>query len=756
VKYLEEILFIKKCFYNWCIENGSEHLLNEWYYKKKIDIRLGELARDWRTYEYIIIRRREMSNKKTVRTSCRMCHGVCQVLVHLEDNKVVKVTGDPESPTSKGYICAKAVHSPELLYHPDRLTEPLERVGKRGENKWKTISWDEVFDKIASQLDTIRKDYGSEYFALMQGTGRPYTVFNARFANAYGTPNFVSPSQICFFPRVTSSGITLGGLPVCDIYGEGGATPKCMIVWGCNITHTGGADGMSGGMLKKAINKAEKVIVVDPRKTSVAEKATHHLQLRPGTDGALALALIHVIVTEDLIEKDFVENYTVGYDELVQHIKPYTPEWAAEITEVSAEDIKKVARTYATTKPACIQWGNGVDMSLSAFQTARALLILRGITGNIDNPGGDVLWVSPEKIKLMSPMVGPGGLGVKFLSPEKKALALDGGKFPFNPFVHPPMFWKSIIEKKPYRVKALWAVGTNPLVTHTNPSQVKEALDLVDFIIVSDFFLTPTAQQADIVLPAATWFEQNDVVNFHKIWSIIARKKVAQVGNVKDDKEIILELAKRLGLKEAFPWESLEEYREWLLEDSGFTFEEFCEKGIVTGNMEYFKYKKTGFHTPTGKFELSSNVLKSMHLDALPIYRDSSLKVTPDYPLWLTNAKVHEFFHSAGRNLKSLRKRNPDPLVEINPSTALVYGLSNDDWVSIETIHGKIRMKVKITDSVKSNVICAQPGWWFPEDKDLENTWKKSNVNMLYGFESYDPESGSEIMRGVPCEIHFE
>ncbi|WP_434511305.1 molybdopterin-containing oxidoreductase family protein [Desulfitobacterium sp. AusDCA] len=693
---------------------------------------------------------------KIVRTSCRMCHGVCQVLVHLDNDKVVKVTGDPESPTSKGYICSKAIHSPELLYHPDRLTEPLERIGKRGENKWKAISWQEALDKIAEKLDSIRKEYGSEYVALTQGTGRPYTIFNARFANAFGTPNFVTSSHICFFSRVTSSGITLGGLPISDIYGFGGVTPKCMLIWGCNIFNTGGADGMSGGMLRRAINHAQNVIVIDPRKTLPNKPGVRHLQLKPGTDGALALALVHVIISEDLIDKDFVQNYTFGYDELVQHIQPYTPEWASEITELDAETIKDVARTYAIIKPASIQWGNGIDYSLSAFQTARAILILRGITGNIDKPGGDVLWVSPEKIRVMSPLVGPEGIGARFLPQEKQSLSLNEGKYPFDPFIHPPTFWKSILEEKPYRVKALWAIGTNPLVTATNPAEIKKALDLIDFIVVSDFFLTPTAQQADIVLPAATWLEQNDIANFHKIWAVLARKKVAQVGNVKDDKEIILELAKRLGLQEAFPWSSLEDYREWILENTELNFDEFCEKGIITGNMEYFKYRKNGFPTPSGKFELYSHVLESMNLDPLPIYRDSSLELTSDYPLWLTNAKTLEFFHSENRNLPSLRQKNPDPLVEINSFTASEYGIANEEWVILETVHGKVRMRVKTTTAIKPNVICAQHGWWFPEEDNSENSWQKSNVNMLYAYQMYDPEIGAELMRGVPCKIYRE
>jgi anaerobic selenocysteine-containing dehydrogenase len=297
-----------------------------------------------------------------------MCHGVCQVLVHIDGDKVVKITGDPDSPTSRGYLCPKGAASPQLLYHPDRITYPLRREGKRGENKWKRVSWDEALDEVAERLSAIKKESGSEYFAMMQGTGRPYTGFTGRFANAFGTPNFTSATHICYFPRVLASVFTLGQLPICDVYGLGGESPACVVVWGCNVTYAGASDGMCGGMVQRAIKSARKVIVVDPRRIDPAEKADHWLRLRPGTDGALALAMINVIIGEGLADTDFVDNYTLGFDLLAEHVREFTPEWAENITRVPSEDIRSAARTYATTKPACIQWGMALDTSPCSFQ----------------------------------------------------------------------------------------------------------------------------------------------------------------------------------------------------------------------------------------------------------------------------------------------------------------------------------------------------------------------------------------------------
>jgi anaerobic selenocysteine-containing dehydrogenase len=199
---------------------------------------------------------------------------------------VVKVTGDPKSPTSRGYLCPKGAASPELLYHPDRVVHPLRRAGRRGENRWVHITWDEALDEMSSRLTAIKNESGSEYFSMMQGTGRPYMGFTNRFANAFGTPNFTGVAHVCYIPRILASMMTCGPLPICDVYGFGGEAPACIVIWGCNITETGSSDGMCGGMVERALRKAKKVIVVDPRRIRPAEKADHWLQVRPGTDGA--------------------------------------------------------------------------------------------------------------------------------------------------------------------------------------------------------------------------------------------------------------------------------------------------------------------------------------------------------------------------------------------------------------------------------------------------------------------------------------
>jgi len=431
------------------------------------------------------------------------------------------------------------------------------------------------------------------------------------------------------------------------------------------------------------------------------------------------------------------------------------------VTGIPADDIRAAARSYATTKPAAMLWGNGIDMSPCNYQTARSLLILRAITGNIDVPGGDVLWVPPEGVKQRSLFMNVEVVGLQFLPPDKIGRAVDAGKYPLCAITHPPTFWRSIVTGDPYRVRALWMVGSNALVTHSHSLEVEEALGLLEFTVVSDFFLTPTAQFADIFLPAATWLEQDDIANIHKIWCVLARRKVAQEGEARDDRQVMLDLAHRLGLTDAFPWRTLHEYFDWVLEDAGIDFDQFCEKGILEGEMAYYKYETCGFATPTGKLELASTILESMGIDPLPVYREppvspaSTPELADDYPLVLTTgAKIKGFFHSEGRQIESLRRLNPDPLVEINTATAGDLGIGDGDAVWIETPEGKVTMRARLTDGIAPRVVSAQHAWWFPEDGPPEYGWKRSSVNLLFGDTEYDPETGSEPLRSTLCKVY--
>ncbi len=356
----------------------------------------------------------------------------------------------------------------------------------------------------------------------------------------------------------------------------------------------------------------------------------------------------------------------------------------------------------------------------------------------------------------------------KFSQGEGQALKLmaeiKGARYPLSPVSHPPTFWKSIVNDDPYRIQALWIMGANPLLTMSNSLQIEEALKLIDYIVVSDFFITPTAHFADLFLPASTWLEYDEVHNSGAhTFSVFPRKKVVKIGDTLDDQEVMIQLANRLGMHDAFPWHNHQELTDWMLKGTGLSFEEFCEKGILTGQAKYYAYKKEKrfFRTPSGKFEIYSGTLESMGISPLPIYREpafspvSTPEVAEKYPLILMSGnRTADYFHSEGRQISALRRRNPDPLVEINPNTAAKLGISEGDWVWIETPHGRVTMRARLFDGIAANVVSAQHAWWFPEEKAPEHGWKKSSINLTFGEMDYDPETGSESLKSMLCKIY--
>lgn len=706
---------------------------------------------------------KQRHGEKVVKSTCRMCHGVCGVLVHIRDGRVVDITGDPDCPTSLGYICPKGKASVEFLYHPDRLKYPMKRKGKRGENKWERISWDEALDTVAGKMREYKSEFGAEAVATIIGTGRPLLPLYMRFSNCFGTPNHLSIINNCYFPRIVAARMTSGMFHVCDYYGFGGVHPKLVLNWGCNIAGSGAADGMCGYQVTRTIDNGAKLIVVDPRKTGLAARADSWLQLRPGTDDALALGMLNVIIKEELYDKDFVSRWTTGFDEFAERVAEYTPERTAEITWVPAENIIAAARLYATTKPACIQWGNAIDQNINTFQTARAVHCLSAITGNLDVPGGDIRLVTPEGVRTHTVHSNQNLALNERITPEIKAKMISGGKYKIldNAVIHPRHLLDTLLTDKPYPIKMLFVMGSNTLLNQTDPVRTAQAFRKVDFTVVTDLFMTPTAQMADILLPASSWLENDEVADVHMGWCVLIRQKVAEIGECRDDKQILFDLAHRLGMDDDFPWKDTREFADWCLADAGMDFEGFKEAAILTGKMRYRKYEQDGFDTPSGKVELKCSALEKMGYDPLPYYAEppESPYATPElhkeYPLILTTgSRIQGYFCSEGRMIKSLRKLNPDPIMEIHPETAGKLGIKSGDWVRIESRRGKIKQKALLTEGIHPRVVHAQHGWWFPEKGPPDYGFTESNVNVLAADMPCDPHTGSESMRAFLCKVY--
>jgi anaerobic selenocysteine-containing dehydrogenase len=696
----------------------------------------------------------ETTTEGIVRSHCRICHGGCGVLVHIKDGRVIRIEGDPQSPISRGTLCPKGMASVQLAYHPDRLLHPLKRKGAKGEGKWEKISWDEAYEILTRKMKGFKDNFGAESIVLGYGTGRDNEAFIYRFANLLGTPNVLTAGHMCYGPRVSTSIITCGNLPVCDYEGN----PRCVMVWGNNAILSN-PDEYKGLYLSDALAKGAKLIVVDPRFTKLADRSDLWLQIRPGTDAALALGMAHVIVEEGLYDKEFVRRWVHGWKQFIERVESYPPGKVSEITWIPEEKIREAARLFATTRPACIQWGVAIEQSINCVDNNRSLIALAAITGNLDVPGGMVFYVPP-------PTMSASQFGAhKMLSPEQRKKRLGGDRFKLADafaILNPRFVWDAILTERPYPVKMVFLISSNPVTTRAQASMVYEALRRVEFLAVSDFFLTPTAELADLVLPAATWLEMDYVAEFWKRHGyVLARRKAIQVGECKSDHEVLIELGNRMGQSEHW-WPTLHDALNAILAPSGLTFEEFAEIGYLRGKMEYRKYLKKGFSTPTRKVELYSTRMKEWGYDPLPRFQEppespvSRPDLVKDYPyILITGMRPTAFFHSEHRQIPWLRELLPEPLVEIHPETARREGIEQGDWVTIESPRGKCYQRAKLTLGIDPRVVGAQHAWWFPEKEGPEHGWKVSNINLLTDndLDTCDPAMGATNLRVLLCRI---
>lgn len=689
-----------------------------------------------------------MGEIKKVRTACRQCHGGCGVIAHVQDGKVIKVEGDPDSLISHGTLCSKGLAATQLAYHPDRILYPMRNTS----NGWQRITWDEALDTIAEKFQSIIDELGPESILVGQGTGRDYESHLYRFANQLGTPNVLTAGHMCYVSRIASTLVTVGNLPICDYAGG----PKCIVMWGCNPQWTN-PDEYKGEGFWQAYKKGAKLICIDPRKGFVAKRADLWLQLRPGTDAALAMGFHQVIIEEALYDREFVDTYINGWNAFKERVRDYPLDRVQEITWVDKALIRKAARMYAKTKPACIHWGVPTEQTNNCADCTRTMTGLMAATGNLDRPGGNVLYVNPPTRTVAE------FSRHKDLSREQRAKRLGGDQYKLGArvaFITPKVAWEAILTGKPYPLKAGLLCGTNPVTTRANAQEVYDALEKLEFFTIIDFFMTPTADLADIFLPAATWLEQNHVAdNWKRHGFVVARQKCMEVGECWQDHKIFMELGKKMGQDW---WDTVEDALDYLLEPSGLNWETFKEKGYLQGEMIYHKYKERGFSTPTGKVELYSTVLEKWGFDPLPKYTElpespvSTPHLTDRYP-YILNAglRTPTFFHSENRMLPWLREIRPDPIVEIHPDTAKKIGIQEGDWAVIESPRGRAKERVKLNDGIDPRVVVAEHGWWYPEIKEKGHGWDISNINMLMdnSHESMDPAIGATNLRVCLCNV---
>ena len=722
------------------------------------------------------------------RSYCGLCHPRCGTLLHIEDGNVVKVTGDPDHPITRGVICERGRLMLDHLYHPQRLNHPLKRVGEKGEGRWQRITWDQALDEVAEKLSGLRDKYGAETLAFTHGTKRTYHWDCRRFFNLFGSPNTCGVNTICMCPSYATEYATYGGMVL------GGAemmASKCIVMWGCNASKSSPVGAYP--KIVQAKKNGAKIIVIDPRKTKEAETADLWLQIRPGTDLALMLGWIRYIIANGLHDKDFVANWTVGFEELKAVVEAYTPEKVAEITSVPAELVEKAAHMYATSGPAVIPFGLGLDkQGINSTQCARGRAILRAITGNLEVPGGEVFSNAGDVGKIRDAEY----LEINDVLPEsQRAKQLGIDKYPFfgfpgwertsaankklpHGYVAPPEAWHSnlahardvmdaIITGQPYPVTAAITLANNPLLALPNSQRVFEALKALELYVVMDYYMTPSAALADYVFPASSTVEQPEIWLTHG-FCMACPQGIDPLYERRNSYDFYRGLGLRLGQEEYWPWETVEDMYDHCLEPVNLSFKQLVEQRGVLGKMEYRRYKKFGFGTPSGKVELKSSIFEDLGADPLPQYREpvwspkGDPKVAEEYPLILiTGSRFMPMYHSEQRQLEKARAKVPDPLVSIHPDTAQVLGLSEGDWAVVSTPQGSIRQRVRISDAIHPKMADAQHSWWFPErNAQLPELFGafESNANVLCpdAPEFCSPEIGSWPHSALMCRIEKE
>ena len=712
----------------------------------------------------------------------------CGMYLTIKEGKVIKVEGDPDHPITNGRLCVRCLTLPEYMYHEKRITKPMYRDPKnRGKDAWKEISWDEALKIIVENWTTIKDNYGPEAVLTFQGTGREATLYHRPFGFAVlGTPNGCLPlsGDSCYGPRCSVADFLLGaGYPEIDYaqflkgrYDDPQyEVPKYIILWGKDPLFSN-PDGFFGHSLIDLMKRGTKFITIDPRITWIGARAEYALQLRPGTDAALGIGMLQVIMNEGLYDYEFVEKWTYGFDLLKERVNEYTLDEIEEITTVPKEDIIAVARAFATNSPSSILWGLAVDTNSNGTQVGHTIIALIAICGYFDIPGGNTLAVPASFMGKWRYETG------KLLDPTIRAKTIGSDQYPgfqaAHLSTHPDCVLDTLESGKPYPIKMAWFYGSN-MIANTSAVQPKrwyEALRKLEFNVGQDLFMTPTAMALfDVFLPIATFAEHEGAVLPHfgrNTHMVSAMNKCVEVGDCKSDLEINFLLGKKLK-PEAWPWDSIAEFfTQQIKPVMGITFEELQDEGWHMNAFEYRKYEKgllrpdgePGFNTPTGLIELRSSLYEDWGEDSLPYFEENAYTqfsrpdLAEEYPLIMsTGNRETTSFHSEHRQIESLRRITPDALVQINPETAKKYGIKEGDWVAIENPLGRAIEKAQITEIVKPNVIHAKHGWWYPEqdgeEPNLFGVWK-SSINSLIPHKAIGKLGWGAPYKNVLCKIY--
>ncbi len=702
---------------------------------------------------------------------CGICPAGCWVEVGLRNGTLVAI--QPAANHTLGMICRRGQHAPEIVYSEHRLKYPMRRAGPKGSYEFERISWDEAYNIIVENLNTIKAESGPEAVAIYTGRGaqelslcdmfQPHGVDVSSASNIlfpFGSPNTMGVGALCYVSiHVIAPRVTMGRTQpnmFTDI-----ENAEMLVVWGTNPATDSPPSDMQ--RLAAAARRGADIVVIDPRRTETAVRTNARwVPIRPGTDGALALSMIEVMLEEELYDQEFAEYWCHGFDALATYVRHFRPEVAETITGVPAATIRDLTRRICHASGASLLMFTGLEYSNSGVQSARAVLTLFALAGQLDVPGGIGLTMLNGNF--------PINRSCNQKNPDL-GLAVARDEFPIYSNCrgesHAIGLVKSVLKGDPYRIRALLIQGASLLTSWPEAPLWRQTLSGLDFLVCIDRQLTADAAYADILLPATTMFENTSYMTYGPIFRL-REKLIEPVGEARNDYLIMAELARRLGYGHLFP-QTEEEMVRFALNGSGYTPEDVRAAGgwvrIPTPMIEYKKWQKgglrpdgkPGFDTPTGKFEIWSTILEDYGYEPLPKYIEpvegplGNPRLTEQFPLvFNSGARPQTDFRSQHHGIDGLVQDCPEPIVEINTGDAKDRGIRTGDLVEVRTLRGRVPFRARVTDDIVNGSIECNMGGGTPVGP---RAWQERNVNELTDLHNYDVISGFPVYKALLGDV---
>ncbi|MCF4164115.1 molybdopterin-dependent oxidoreductase [Zavarzinia compransoris] len=714
---------------------------------------------------------------ETRKALCSSCDIACSVVTEIQKGRVTRVRSS-DNPLFKDNICIKGIVAPKNFANPDRVLHPMKRVGERGSGQWQRVTWDEALADIGARLKAIIAEHGPEAWAVSTSqwnTGTDHGL-GRRVMNHVGSPNWISGVALCAGNTAAVNRLTYGWYPWPDY-----DNTRCIVLFGHNPGRNSWVPVYN--QIQRVKARGGKLIVLDPRKSECAELADLWLPLKVGTDAAMMMGWLKVIFDEGLYDRDFVARWCLGFEDLRRRVDEFPLERVAAITGCAPDLIAKAARMYATMGPSVIPWTPITDQQRNSTSGIRLQTILRAVCGYLDVPGGEAMMgfhpqIVPESEIEMHHVL-PESQKAKQLGADTHPVFTYRGQAALREpckrvwgheyanqvtgcfMANPSAVFRAMAGEGPYPVKALFSIGNNTLLGYANMPLILRAFMNQDLIVVQEHVMTPTAQLADYVLPGDSWLERPWMFDGYGWLSLYkpSQKSMEPPGECRSTFAFWKGIAGALDRPDLVPWATIEDFYDWRIAGLGMDFETFAEVyDVHADKLEFRKYERTGFATPSGKVELRSSILEDLGFDPLPYWRDAP-PPDPDYPLDLfTGVREAEYFQTGGRHIPEMRARKPEPVLFVSPATASDWDLREGEWVKVETRTGAIEITVGIRANMPDGLVRIPHGWWKPEMArgagELSGALRYADALLCPDDGDFlDREQGIPHLKGVPCRI---